>query len=181
MALARLPLRVFKLCRSIHVQNLVQSAISASTFGAANSLLLPVGIPFLLGRPDLVPPMLAGAFAAMLLDGYLLYRMFGTRVFPATGAWPPGVAAAEAIKAGDQGGRKAALMGLDFAASVLVSFVKAPLAWIGFPGSTAARRHDRPVPARRTVSCTSQQRLQQSRAGSLIQRRTFFLRSGSSW
>lgn len=100
-------------------------------------VLLPVGIPWLLGRPDLVLPMLAGAFAAMLLDGYLLYRMFDSRVFPATGAWPPGVAAAEAIKAGDEGGRKAVLMGVGFVTAILVGFVKVPLAWIGFAGSAA--------------------------------------------
>jgi len=137
MALARVPLAVFARYRSIHVQNLAQSAISASTFGAANSLLLPVGIPWLLGRPDLVLPMLAGAFFAMLLDAYLLYRMFDSRVFPATGAWPPGVAAAEAIKAGDEGGRKAVLMGIGFGTGVVASFIKIPLAWIGFAGSTA--------------------------------------------
>jgi uncharacterized oligopeptide transporter (OPT) family protein len=123
--------------RSIHVQNLAQSAISSATFGAANSLLLPVGIPWLLGRPDLVLPMLAGAFLAMLLDAYLLYRMFDSRVFPAQGAWPPGVAAAEAIKAGDEGGRKAVLMGIGFGTGVIASFIKIPLAWIGFAGSTA--------------------------------------------
>lgn len=137
MALARVPLAIFARYRSIHVQNLAQSAISSATFGAANSLLLPVGIPWMLGRPDLVLPMLAGAFFAMLLDAYLLYRMFDSRVFPATGAWPPGVAAAEAIKAGDEGGRKAALMGVGFATGVAASFVKIPLAWIGFAGSTA--------------------------------------------
>ena len=137
MALARVPLAIFTRYRSIHVQNLAQSAISASTFGAANSLLLPVGIPWLLGRPDLVLPMLAGAFFAMLLDAYLLYRMFDSRVFPATGAWPPGVAAAEAIKAGDEGGRKAVLMGIGFGTGVVASFIKIPLAWIGFAGSTA--------------------------------------------
>lgn len=137
IALARVPLAIFARYRSIHVQNLAQSAISSATFGAANSLLLPVGIPWLLGRPDLVLPMLAGAFFAMLLDAYLLYRMFDSRVFPATGAWPPGVAAAEAIKAGDEGGRKAALMGVGFATGVAASFVKIPLAWIGFAGSTA--------------------------------------------
>src|ERR671924_461803 len=60
--------------RSIHVQNLAQSAISAATFGAANSLLLPIGVPFLLGRPDLIIPMLVGAALSMLLDAYLLYR-----------------------------------------------------------------------------------------------------------
>ncbi|WP_420101464.1 OPT/YSL family transporter [Bosea sp. (in: a-proteobacteria)] len=137
MALARVPLAIFARYRSIHVQNLAQSAISSATFGAANSLLLPVGIPWLLGRPDLVLPMLAGAFFAMLLDAYLLYRMFDSRVFPATGAWPPGVAAAEAIKAGDEGGRKAVLMGVGFGTGVAVSFIKIPLAWIGFAGSTA--------------------------------------------
>ena len=137
MALARVPLAMFARYRSIHVQNLAQSAISSATFGAANSLLLPVGIPWLLGRPDLVLPMLAGAFFAMLLDGYLLYRMFDSRVFPATGAWPPGVAAAEAIKAGDEGGRKAVLMGVGFVTAILIGFVKEPLAWIGFAGSAA--------------------------------------------
>lgn len=137
MALARVPLAAFMRYRSIHVQNLAQSAISSATFGAANSLLLPVGIPWLLGRPDLVLPMLVGAFFAMLLDAYLLYRMFDSRVFPATGAWPPGVAAAEAIKAGDEGGRKAVLMGVGFGTGVVASFIKIPLAWIGFAGSTA--------------------------------------------
>ncbi|MDX3806103.1 MAG: OPT/YSL family transporter [Bosea sp. (in: a-proteobacteria)] len=137
MALARIPLAAFMRYRSIHVQNLAQSAISSATFGAANSLLLPVGIPWLLGRPDLVLPMLAGAFFAMLLDAFLLYRMFDSRVFPATGAWPPGVAAAEAIKAGDEGGRKAVLMGIGFGTGVVASFIKIPLAWIGFAGSTA--------------------------------------------
>src|SRR5436190_17789428 len=61
MLLARLPGAIFARYRSIHVQNLAQSAISAATFGAANSLLLPIGVPFLLGRADLILPMLAGA------------------------------------------------------------------------------------------------------------------------
>ena len=131
MALARLPIGIFLRYRSIHVQNLAQSAISSSTFGAANSLMLPIGIPFLLGRPDLVMPMFAGAFMAMLLDAYLLYRMFDSRVFPATGAWPPGVAAAEAIKAGDEGGRKAVLMGVGFAVGIVGAFLKIPMSAFG--------------------------------------------------
>jgi uncharacterized oligopeptide transporter (OPT) family protein len=131
MALARLPIGIFLRYRSIHVQNLAQSAISSSTFGAANSLMLPIGIPFLLGRPDLVMPMFAGAFMAMLLDAYLLYRMFDSRVFPAEGAWPPGVAAAEAIKAGDEGGRKAVLMGIGFAVGIVGAFFKIPMSAFG--------------------------------------------------
>ncbi len=112
MVLARVPLAAFARYRSIHVQNLAQSAISAATFGAGNSLLLPVGIPFVLGRMDLVLPMFIGVFAALLLDGYMLYRLFDSEMFPASGAWPPGMAAAEAIRAGDEGGRKAGILGV---------------------------------------------------------------------
>ncbi len=112
MILARVPLAWFARYRSVHVQNLAQSAISAATFGAGNSLLLPIGIPFVLGRSDLILPMFLGVFLAMLLDGYMLYRMFDSEVFPATGAWPPGAAAAEAIRAGDEGGRKAGILGM---------------------------------------------------------------------
>ena len=120
MLLARIPGAIFARYRSIHVQNLAQSTISAATFGAANSLLLPIGVPFLLGRSDLILPMLIGAALSMLLDGYLLYRMFDTRVFPAAGTWPPGVAAAEAIRAGDAGGRRAALLGIGLLVGIAI-------------------------------------------------------------
>jgi uncharacterized oligopeptide transporter (OPT) family protein len=131
MLLARIPGALFARYRSIHVQNLAQSAISAATFGAANSLLLPIGIPFLLGRPDLIMPMLVGAALSMLLDAYLLYRMFDTRVFPATGTWPPGIAAAEAIRAGDAGGRRAALLGIGLLVGIAGSWLKIPMSAFG--------------------------------------------------
>jgi uncharacterized oligopeptide transporter (OPT) family protein len=129
MAIGRLPWLGLGVFRSIHAQNLAQSAMSAATFGAANSLLLPIGVPFVLGRPDLVTPMLVGAAGAMFLDGFLLYRLFGSRVFPAEGAWPHGRAAAEAIRAGDAGG--SAARGL--AASLAVG---AGGAWLGLPTSS---------------------------------------------
>jgi uncharacterized oligopeptide transporter (OPT) family protein len=118
MALGRLPFAVSRHYRSVHVQNLAQSAISAATFGAGNALLLPIGIPFVMGMPELILPMLLGVFLATLLDGYLLYRMFDSEVFPSSGAWPPGVAAAEAIKAGDEGGRKLWVLGGGLAVGV---------------------------------------------------------------
>src|SRR5947208_15130319 len=61
MLLARLPGAIFAHYRSIHVQNLAQSAISAATLGAPNSLLLPNDVAFLVGRPDLMLRMLVGA------------------------------------------------------------------------------------------------------------------------
>jgi uncharacterized oligopeptide transporter (OPT) family protein len=131
IGLARIPFGLFRRYRSVHVQNLAQSAISAATFGAANSLLLPIGIPFVLGRPDLIMPMFAGVACAMLLDGFLLYRMFDSKVFPAAGAWPPGVAAAEAIRAGDEGGRKAAVLGLGVAVGAIGAWFGVPMSAFG--------------------------------------------------
>jgi uncharacterized oligopeptide transporter (OPT) family protein len=132
MALARIPIRAFARYRSIHVQNLAQSAISAATFGAGNSLLLPIGIPFLLGEPNLVLPLLGGVALAMLVDATMLFRMFGTRAFPADGAWPPGVAAAEAIRAGDEGGRRVAILGAGVVAGIAgTGFLGIPMSAFG--------------------------------------------------
>ncbi len=132
MALARVPLAAFARFRSIHVQNLAQSAISAATFGAGNSLLLPIGIPFLLGRGDLVLPLMGGVALAMLVDATMLYRLFGTRAYPAEGAWPPGVAAAEAIRAGDEGGRRVAVLGAGVVAGIAgTGFLGIPMSAFG--------------------------------------------------
>jgi uncharacterized oligopeptide transporter (OPT) family protein len=118
IALGRIPFAAFRHYRSTHMQNLAQSAISAATFGAGNALLLPIGIPFVMGMPELILPMLLGVFLATLLDGYLLYRMFDSEVFPSSAAWPPGMAAAEAITAGDEGGRKLWVLGGGIAVGV---------------------------------------------------------------
>ncbi len=131
MIIARIPLQCFARFRSIHIQNLAQSATSAATFGAANSLLLPISIPWLFGHHEMVMPMFIGVALAMLLDGWLLYRLFNTRIFPAEGAWPPGIAAAESIKAGDQGGKQAALLGTGIVIGAIGSWFKFPMAALG--------------------------------------------------
>lgn len=131
MALARIPSRLFGGFRSIHVQNLAQSAISAATFGAGNSLLLPIGIPFVLGRPDLVVPLFIGVALAMLVDATMLYRMFATSAFPAEAAWPPGVAAAQAIRAGDEGGRRVGILGLGIITGIVGSWFAIPMSAFG--------------------------------------------------
>ncbi|ACS84071.1 Oligopeptide transporter OPT superfamily protein [Musicola paradisiaca Ech703] len=131
MIVARIPLQSMARFRSVHIQNLAQSATSAATFGAANSLLLPIAIPWLFGRQDLVMPMFFGVALAMLLDGYMLYRLFNTRIFPAEGAWPPGIAVAESIKAGDKGGRQAGLLGIGIAIGVFGAWLKFPIAALG--------------------------------------------------
>ncbi|KMN37023.1 membrane protein [Chromobacterium sp. LK1] len=131
MLLSRLPWAAFRHYRSIHTQNLAQTVISSATFGAANSLLMPIAVPWAMGMPELILPMFCGVAAAMLLDGYLLYRLFDTRVFPAGNAWPIGVATAEAIQAGDQGGRNARLLLAGIAAGIAGAMLKIPMAAFG--------------------------------------------------
>lgn len=118
---SRVPLAAFARFRSIHRQNLVQTGISSATFGAANSLLVPVGIPMLLGRPDLAVPMLVGAACGMFIDLAMFYWFFDTRLFPGSAPWPLGVATAEAILAGDEGGRRGRLLSVGALAGVLGS------------------------------------------------------------
>lgn len=112
IAVSRLPLAAARRLRSIERQNLLQTVISAATFGGANAVLLPAGAVWLFGRPDLVPVMVLGALAGALVDLLLLFRLFGSRLFPAEGLWPAGVATAECLRAGDERGARARLLGL---------------------------------------------------------------------
>ncbi len=108
--ISRIPVAFLKKYRSVHRQNLIQTAISGATFSAANCLLLPIGIPVVMGRPDLIFPMLLGVFIATCIDATILYKTFDSEMYPAEGAWPPGVAAAESILAVVEKGRKAFLL-----------------------------------------------------------------------
>lgn len=131
MTLARVPLTFLRAFRNIHAQNLAQTSISSATFGAANSLLLPIGIPFLFGAEAMILPMLIGVAAALLLDAWLLYRMFNTPAFPAKRPWPLGIAAAEAIKAGDNGGHQAKVLGAGLGVGVLGAVFSLPMSAFG--------------------------------------------------
>ncbi|MFD3478243.1 OPT/YSL family transporter [Streptomyces sp. NPDC058695] len=131
MTLARVPLVWFRGFRSVHAQNLAQTSISSATFGAANSLFLPIGIPFLFGMDNMIIPMLIGVAAAMLVDAWLLYRMYDTPAFPAKNPWPPGLAAAEAIKAGDEGGRRAKVLGLGLLTGLAGAVFTLPMSAFG--------------------------------------------------
>ncbi|MDJ1132860.1 OPT/YSL family transporter [Streptomyces iconiensis] len=131
MLIGRISFAALAKMRDPNRQNLVQSAISGSTFAAANSLVTPIAVPFLLGRPDLVWPMLGGAVIGLAVDSWVLYRVFDSRLLPASAAWPAGIAAAETIKAGDEGGRKAKLLGLSAVVGFVGSLFKLPMSAAG--------------------------------------------------
>lgn len=104
---SRIPLSVCKKFRSIHRQNLIQTSISGATFSVANCMLLTIGIPVVMGYPELMVPMLIGCTLATVIDASILYKCFDTPMFPAEGAWPPGVACAETLLAVIEKGKKA--------------------------------------------------------------------------
>ncbi len=136
MAIGRIPLAFLSKMRSVHRQNLVQTSISAATFGGANALLLPMGVLWLIGKPELVPVMLIGAIVGMVIDTWILFQAFDTPAFPATGIWPPGVATAETIIAGDVGGKRALTLLAGAVVGGVGTYLKIPfdivgVCWIG--------------------------------------------------
>ena len=110
MAIARIPIASMAKFRSLDRQNLVQTMTSAAGFGAANCGLLAVCILFAFGDVRQLIPMLVGSGIATLIGMYFVYRVYDSELFPATGSWPPGVATAQALIAGDEGGRKGRLL-----------------------------------------------------------------------
>jgi len=137
IAIARVPLAAILPFKSVQQQNLIQSTISSATFGAANCLLIPIGIPFVMGRPELVTPMLIGAAIGMFFGTTMLYLQFDSRTFPAKGIWPPGVATAEAIIAGDRGGRRALVLLGGTVLGALGAYLRIPMSafGVGFIGN----------------------------------------------
>ncbi|MBM7837129.1 putative oligopeptide transporter (OPT) family protein [Alkalihalobacillus xiaoxiensis] len=131
MLIARIPAQLFYRYRKLETQNLVQTTISSATFGAANSLLIPIGIPYVMGLPELVIPMLIGASFALIIDALILYKVFDSKLFGANEAWPSGVATAEALRAGDQGGSKAKFLGIGIAGGLAGSAAGIPMSALG--------------------------------------------------
>lgn len=140
MAIARIPVGIFRRFRSVQRQNLVETTMSSATFAAGNALMLPIAIPLAMGHPELVMPMLLGAALATLVDATVLYRAFDSRIFPVEAAWPAGVATAETIKAGDKGGRQAVLLGAGAATGVVGAAFGVPMSAFGvaFIGNVVA-------------------------------------------
>lgn len=130
MIIGRVGIWGFREFRDTNRQNLVQTAVSSATFGAANALLTPIAIGWAFGRADLVWWLLLGAAGGLAVDSWVLYKTFGSQFLPATAAWPPGLAGAETIKAGDEGGRRAIILGVSGVGGILIS-------WFGLSASAA--------------------------------------------
>lgn len=129
--IAQIPLRCLKTFKNIHRQNLVQTAISGATFASANCMFLTMGIPVIMGWPQLMVPMLIGSTLATIVDATILYKSFGSPMFPAEGAWPPGIAVAESIYAMADKGKRALLLLVGSAAGWIGAMIGIPMDLVG--------------------------------------------------
>ena len=67
----------------------------------------------------------------MLIDLAMLYWLFDSRVFAGRNAWPPGIAAGEAIMAGDKGGRRAIVLVVGTGVGLIGSWLTVPMSAFG--------------------------------------------------
>ena len=129
--LSRIPFNSFMRFRSTERQNLVQTAISTAGFAAANCGFLSVAIFYVLGETSFIFPMAIGSLCGVLISVLAEGMIFDSIVFPASGPWPPGVAVAQAIEAGDEGGTKGKRLLQGLIVGVIGSYFKLPAAGIG--------------------------------------------------
>lgn len=131
MVVARIPVEIFLKFRSLERQNLIQTIVSAAGFSAANSGFLAVGIFFVLGETSFIMPMAVGSLIGVVISIFVVGSIYDSSIFPAEAAWPPGVATAQAIQAGDEGGAKAKRLAQGLIVGAVGSHFGLPAAGIG--------------------------------------------------
>ncbi len=131
MVIARVPIQSFMKFRSLERQNLIQTAVSGAGFAAANCGFLTMAIFFVMGETGYLIPMAIGSVVGVVISIFIVGLLFDSSIFPASSSWPPGVATAQAIEAGDQGGEKGARLLQGLIIGAIASHFKLPAAGIG--------------------------------------------------
>jgi uncharacterized oligopeptide transporter (OPT) family protein len=131
MVIARFPISSFKKFKSLERQNLIQTTVSGAGFSAANCGFLALAIFFVLGETGFLIPMAIGSLVGLVFAIIIVGKVFDSSIFPAEAAWPPGVATALAIKAGDEGGEKGKRLLQGIVIGGIASYFKLPAAGIG--------------------------------------------------
>ncbi len=131
MLVARIPLNsCLKYC-NLERQNLLQTIASGAGFSAANCGFIAISMLFLMGESSNIIMMGVGCMIGTSVSIYIIGRIYDSAIFPAQGAWPPGVATATAIQAGDEGGKKGRRLLEGLAVGIVGSYFKLPVAGIG--------------------------------------------------
>ena len=131
MILARLPISQLASYKSLERQNMIQTIVSGAGFAAANCGFIGVGILWGLGKVEYIFPLAIGCILGTTISILTVGKLFDSPLFPAQAAWPPGVATASVIQAGDEGGKKGRRLIEGLVVGVIGSYFKLPVAAIG--------------------------------------------------
>ena len=131
MLVARIPTTVFGRFKNLERQNYIQTIVSGAGFSAANCAFVAVAILFVMGEYEVILPMALGCIFGTLISVYTVGALFDSPLFPANEAWAPGVATAEVLEAGDEGGDKAKRVIQGIVVGILGSVFKLPVGAVG--------------------------------------------------
>lgn len=131
MLLAKLPLTALGKFKSLERQNYIQTITSGAGFAASNCAFTAIAILFVMGEMKAILPMAFGCIFGTCISIYVVGRLYDSKIFPAKEAWAPGVATAEVLEAGDEGGDKAKRVIQGIVVGIVGSIFKLPVGAVG--------------------------------------------------
>lgn len=131
MLASRIPLKSMKKFKNMERQNYVQTVTSGAGFAASNCALTAVAILFVLGDDRAILPMAFGCIFGTGISVLVIGKLYDSSIFPAEESWAPGIATAEVLEAGDEGGSKAKRLIQGIAVGAIGSHFNLPVGAIG--------------------------------------------------
>lgn len=131
MLLAKFPLTALGKFKSLERQNYIQTITSGAGFAASNCAFTAIAILFVMGEMKAILPMAFGCIFGTCISIYVVGRLYDSKIFPAKEAWAPGVATAEVLEAGDEGGDKAKRVIQGIVVGIVGSIFKLPVGAVG--------------------------------------------------
>lgn len=107
MLVSRIPVKAMRNFKNLERQNYIQTISSGAGFAASNCGLTAIAIVFVMGETKTILPMALGCLFGTAVSIFVVGKLYDSSIFPAEEAWAPGIATAEVLEAGDEGGSKA--------------------------------------------------------------------------
>lgn len=107
MLVSRIPAQAMQNFKNLERQNYIQTISSGAGFAASNCGLTAIAILFIMGNTQAILPMALGSLFGTAVSIFVVGKLYDSSIFPAEESWAPGIATAEVLEAGDEGGSKA--------------------------------------------------------------------------
>ena len=131
MLVSRIPVSAMKSFKNLERQNYIQTISSGAGFAASNCGLTAIAILFVMGETKAILPMALGSLFGTATSIFVVGKLYDSSIFPAEESWAPGIATAEVLEAGDEGGSKARRIIEGIAVGIVGSHFGIPVAAIG--------------------------------------------------